>query len=62
MSRLSIADDPQNTIFELSKRKLQDPKALMAAFSHAMPLSMTREFLWNLFKRVDYATVIATRS
>jgi hypothetical protein len=50
MSRITIAADPQNTIFELSKIELQDPKALMAAFCHAMPLGMTREFLWNLLK------------
>jgi hypothetical protein len=50
MSRTSIAADPQNTIFELTKKELQDPKALMAEFCHSTPVGMTREFLWNLLK------------
>jgi hypothetical protein len=50
MSRLSIADDPQNTIFELTQDEIENPKALMFDFCHAIPLGMTRAFLWDLLK------------
>ncbi len=50
MSSVTIATDPKNTIFELTKAELKDPKALMASFCHAIPVGMTREFLWNLLK------------
>jgi hypothetical protein len=50
MAYLKIEDDPQNTVFELTKTELQDPKALMVEFCNTTPIGMTRDFLWSLLK------------
>jgi hypothetical protein len=50
MSRLSIIADSKNTVFDLSTTDLSDPAALMSAYCHAIPIGVTRTFLWELLK------------
>jgi hypothetical protein len=50
MSRLSIIADSKNTVFDLSATDLSDPTTLMSAYCHAIPIGVTRTFLWELLK------------